>query len=134
MGFFRRWVLNNWGLKLVALGLSFLLWTTYTTEPYGEVGYRVPLEFRNIPSGLEISGDVPTEVHVRVRGRSALLRRLAVGDFSLSVDLHDAEPGVTFIRFTPADVSAPFGVAVVRISPSQIRVLLVRRRPPPPSP
>ena len=73
MGFLRKYVFANAGLKLLALAISFLLWATYTAEPYAEVGFQVPLEFTTMPTQLEMSGDVPTVVHVRVRGRSALL-------------------------------------------------------------
>ena len=69
----RKYILANAPLKLLALAISFVLWTTYTSEPFAEIGFQVPLEFTNMPPQLEISGDVPTLEHVRVRGRSALL-------------------------------------------------------------
>jgi len=123
------WLLHNWPLKLLALALSFLLWTTYRAESYSEVAYQVPIEFRNIPASLEISSDVPAQAHVRVRGRSALLRRLVPADLGLSVDLSRAQAGELLIALTPEQVEAPYGVAVVRITPPQIRVLLSSRRP-----
>jgi diadenylate cyclase len=129
MSFFREGVLNNWGLKSLALALSFLLWTTYTAEPVSEVGYLVPLEFRNVPANVEISGDVPTLVHVRVRGRSGLLRRIVPADLSIAVDLSGQPPSDISIRLTPARVSAPFGVMVVSIIPSDIHVRLIPRHP-----
>jgi hypothetical protein len=133
MGFLRSWVLNNWGLKLLALGISFLLWTTYMAEPLAEVGYLVPLEFNNIPPDLEISGDVPAQVHVRVRGRSALLRRLTPADLGLTVDLSGAGPGEKLIRLIPEQVAAPYGAMVVRITPTHVRVPLIKHRAAPPS-
>lgn len=129
MSFFREGVLHDWGLKLLALALSFLLWSTYTREPVSEVGYVVPLEFRNVPANVEISGDVPTLVHVRVRGRSGLLRRIVPADLSIAVDLSGQPPGETSIHLTPAQVSAPFGVTVVSIIPSDLRVPLIPRHP-----
>jgi diadenylate cyclase len=129
MSFFREGILNNWGLKLLALALSFLLWTTYTAEPVSEVGYLVPLEFRNVPANVEISGDVPTVVHVRARGRSGLLRRIVPADLSIAVDLSGQPPSEISIRLTPAEVSAPFGVTVVSIIPSDLRVRLIPRHP-----
>ncbi|HEX2714711.1 MAG TPA: CdaR family protein [Candidatus Acidoferrales bacterium] len=130
MRFLRKWVFNNWGLKLLALAFSLLLWTTYMAEPVSEVGYLVPLEFSGISGNLEISGDPPTQVQVRVRGRSALLRRLSRADLSIDVDLAGHGASETLIHLTPDLVAAPFGVTVVRINPSQVRVLLVPRREP----
>ena len=134
MGFLRKYVFANAGLKLLALAISFLIWATYTSEPYAEVGFLVPLEFTTMPSQLEMSGDVPTQVHVRVRGRSALLRRMIAADLNLRLDMKDAKAGTRVIDFQPEMVSAPYGVTVVEVTPSEIHVTLVPRRgPPPPS-
>jgi hypothetical protein len=127
MRFLQTYVLANAGLKLLALAISFLLWTTYTSEPFAEVGYQVPLEFTSMPRHLEMSGDLPTLVHVRVRGRSALLRRMVVADISLRVDMKNGKEGTSQIRITPDMVNAPYGATVVQVSPSQFQVTLVPR-------
>ncbi len=132
MRFLRKYILANAGLKLLALGVSVLLWTTYTSEPFAEVGFQVPLEFTSIPSQLEISGDVPTSVHVRVRGRSVLLRRLSPADLSIRIDLKDGRQGDSLVRITPDMISAPYGANVVRVSPSEFHVSLVRSNAPRP--
>jgi YbbR domain-containing protein len=133
MRFLRKYIFANATLKLLSLGVSFLLWTTYTSEPFAEVGFQVPLEFTSMPARLEISGDVPTAVHVRVRGRSALLRRVVAADLNLRVDLKDGKEGASEIRITPDMVGAPYGVTVVQVSPSAFQVTLVPRRAPAPS-
>jgi YbbR domain-containing protein len=130
--FLRKYVFSNWGLKLLSLGISFFLWTTYNAEPLSEVGYTVPLEFVNIPRALEISNDVPTTVRVRVRGRSGLLRRLSAVDLSLRVDLKSAQAGSQEIRLTPDMVGVPYGATVVRLSPSGFDAVLEPHRAPPP--
>ena len=127
MRFLRKYILANAGLKLLAFGVSFLLWTTYTSEPFAEVGFQVPLEFTSMPSQLEISGDVPTSVHVRVRGRSALLRRMVPADLNLRMDMNAAKQGTTSMPITTEKVGVPFGATVVEVSPSEIRVTLVPR-------
>jgi hypothetical protein len=128
MRFLRKYIFANATLKLLSLGVSFLLWTTYTSEPFAEVGFQVPLEFTSMPARLEISGDVPTSVHVRVRGRSALLRRVVAADLNLRVDLKDGKEGASEIRITPDMVGAPYGATVVQVSPSAFQVTLVPRR------
>jgi|SRR5579872_2072059 len=127
MRFLQKYVFANGALKLFALGISFLLWTTYTSEPYAEVGYQVPLEFTSMPTHLEISGDLPTSIHVRVRGRSALLRRIVAADINIRVDMKDGKEGTSQIRITPDMVGAPYGANVVQVSPSQFQVTLVPR-------
>ena len=122
MNFFRKWVLHNSGLKLLALVVSFLLWAAYTSEPFVEVGYVVPLEYLNIPTQLELSGEVQTHVRVYVRGRSAVLRRLSPADLAIQVDLTSTVPGESLVRITASQIDVPLGLEVVRIIPSEIRV------------
>lgn len=132
MRFLRNYIFSNGGLKVAALTISFLLWATYTADPTAEVGFQVPLEFTNMPGSAEISGDVPNAVQVRVRGHSALLRRLTSADLSLRVDLAGARNGESLIRITPDMINAPYGATIVRISPSQFHMMLVPRAAPSP--
>ena len=132
MNFLRKYVFANAGLKLLALAISFLLWVTYTAEPYSEVGFVVPLEFTTMPPRLEISGDVPTVARIRIRGRSALVRRMVPADLNLRLDLKDARQGTMTMTISPQMVAAPFGATVVQVEPAEIHVTLVPRPGPPP--
>jgi hypothetical protein len=133
MRLLRKYIFSNWGLKLVALGISFFLWATYNAEPVAEVGFTVPLEFVNVPSSLEISTDVPTTIRVRVRGRSGLVRRLSAVDLSLRVDLKNAQAGNREIDLTPNMVGVPYGATVVRLSPSEFDAVLTPHHSPAPT-
>lgn len=126
-----RWLTANWALKITSLALATLFWISYTAEPIAEIGLAVPLEFRDIPRGLEISGDVPLQAVIRVRGRSVLLRRLTAADLNLAIDLSHSPAGDSAITFDPADVGVPYGVHVVRISPREVHVKLIERQPAP---
>lgn len=128
MSFLRKYVLADAGLKILALAISFVLWATYTAEPYAEVGFQVPLEFTTMPQQLEIVGDVPTVAHIRVRGRSVLLRRMVPADLNLRLDMKDAKQGTTTLMITPEMVGTPFGTTVVQVAPTEIHVTLVPRR------
>jgi hypothetical protein len=130
--FLRKYILANAGLKLLALSISFLLWATYTSEPFAEVGFQVPIEFTSMPPQLEIPGEVPTSVHVRVRGRSALLRRMVAADLNLRLDMKDRKEGTSSLIISPDVVGAPFGASVVQVSPQEIHVTFVQRHEPPP--
>ena len=125
MRLIRRIFLNNVGLKLLALAISFSLWVTYTAEPFADVGYNVPLAFINVPAGLALGDDAPNVVHVRLRGRSGLLRRLVPSDLNFNVDLAGAKAGRVPVELKPEMVRTPYGTEVVLITPAQFRVMLV---------
>jgi len=84
---------RHFGLKLLSFGLAVLLWMVVSGEETVERGLRVPLELQQMPAGIELLGDVPTTVDVRVRGGSGTLSRVGPGDVVAVLDLRSARAG-----------------------------------------
>ena len=110
------------GLKVLALGLGTSLWLVVAGEHVAERVMRVPLEFHNIPPQLEIVGDPPNTVDVRVRGSAGIISRLEPGEVVASLDLENARPGSRLIHIE--HVRAPFGVEVAQVAPSTVALEL----------
>lgn len=109
------------GLKIVSIGLAALLWALVSGEQVVERALRVPLEFTNVPTNLEIVGDVLDVVDVRVRGSSGALGRIATGEIVAVLDLRPATAGRDqLFHLTDKDVRSPFGVEVVQVAPSTV--------------
>ena len=125
MRLLRRLFLHNLRLKLIAVGISFFLWVTYTAEPFEQVAYNVSVAYLNVPDGLAVGGAPPNAVRVVLRGRSGLLRRLTPADLTLDVDLATAPSGDVPIRLSPTMVGVPYGTEVVRLAPAEFHVSLV---------
>jgi len=124
---------RNLGLKILAIALSSLLWLTVAGEHVVERSLRVPLEFRNMPKPLEIVGNTPDTIDVRVRGSSAELTRLQPGEIVAVLDVSGARSGARLFQIRPDDVRAPFGVEVTQVVPSTLALELeqsARRRVP----
>jgi YbbR domain-containing protein len=115
----RPWPFRHIGLKLLSVGLAVLLWMTVSGEETVERGLRVPLELQ-FPAGLELAGEVPTTVDVRVRGASGTLSRVSAGEVVAVLDLRSARSGRRLFPLTPEQVRVPFGVEVVQVMPSAI--------------
>jgi YbbR domain-containing protein len=114
------------GLKVVALALASLLWLTVAGEHIVERIIRVPLEFRNIPSQLEVVGEPPGNVDVRLRGSSALLSRLEPGDVVAVLDLATARPGSRLFHIPNDAVRSPYGVQVSQVVPGTLAISFER--------
>jgi YbbR domain-containing protein len=110
------------GLKVLSLVLGALIWLLVSGEQIVERALRIPLEFTNLPAELELVGEPPTVVDVRVRGSSGALSRVAAGELVAVLDLRTARPGQRLFPLTGTDVRAPFGVEVVQISPSNVSI------------
>jgi YbbR domain-containing protein len=110
------------GLKVVSVVLAALIWLVVSGEQIVERGFRIPLEFSNLPAGLELASDAPTVVDVRVRGSSGALSRLTPGELVAILDLRQAKTGQRLFHMTGGDVRAPFGVDVVLVTPSSLAI------------
>src|SRR3954462_10382475 len=108
------------GLKVLAIALAVVLWLTVSGEHVVERNLRVPLEFRNIPPQLEITGDTPSTVDVRLRGSSAVLGRLDPGEVVAVLDLSGGRPGPRLFHLRNDQVRAPFGDEVAQVVPSTV--------------
>jgi YbbR domain-containing protein len=119
----RLWPFRHIGLKLLSFGIALMLWMAVSGEETVERGLRVALELQQLPPSLEVTGEVPTTVDVRVRGGSNTLSRVAAGDVVAVLDLRSARPGRRVFSLTQDQVHVPFGVDVVQITPSAIAMV-----------
>jgi len=117
---------RNLGLKVLAIALASLLWLTVAGQHIVERSLRVPLEFRNIPKPLEIVGNTPDTIDVRVRGSSAVLTRLQPGEIVAVLDVSGARTGSRLFQVRADEVRAPFGVEVTQVVPSTLALELER--------
>jgi len=114
------------GLKAIAVGIAVLLWFAVGGEKVVERSLRAPLETQNLPDGLEVVGDEPSAVDVRVRGSSTVLGQLAAGDVVAVLDLSTARPGRRLFHLAPDHVRVPFGVDVTYIGPGTLPLVFER--------
>jgi YbbR domain-containing protein len=114
------------GLKMLAITLAVLLWLTVAGEHEVERTLRVPLEFRNTPETLEIVGEPPSTVDVRLRGSSAQLSRLEAGEIVVMLDLSGARSGSRLFHLRSEEVRVPYGVRVTQVVPSTLSLVLER--------
>jgi YbbR domain-containing protein len=115
-------VLRNVWLKFLSISIATLLWLIVAGDRIVERALRVPIEFQNLPQGLEIVGDPPETVDVRLRASSGTLGRLAAGDMAAVIDLRSARPGRRLFHLTSTTVKVPYGVEVVQVSPATLPI------------
>jgi YbbR domain-containing protein len=118
----RNWITHNWFLKLLSFGFAMTLWVAVASETSSEIGIEVPLEYRNVPAQMEITGDAANTVEVRLRGAANVVKDITPKQVSTTVDLSHVIPGERTIMLTAQNVQVPFGTEVIRISPSQVRI------------
>jgi YbbR domain-containing protein len=115
-----RFPFRNIWLKFLSVCIAVLLWLVIAGERVVERVLRVPVEFQNLPTVMELVGNPPETVDVRVRGSSGLLSRMGPGEMSAVLDLRNVRPGRRLLQLTPNQVNAPYGIEVVQVSPATV--------------
>jgi hypothetical protein len=108
------------GLKLLSLAIALVLWSLVAGQKEAERSLRVPLELQNMPAALELMGEPPSSVDVRVKGPSAMLGMLRGTELVATVEVSAARPGRRMFHLLPDHVSTPVGVRVLNIVPATI--------------
>jgi YbbR domain-containing protein len=118
-------ITDNWGIKLISLGLSLTIWFYVTSKGKTEMTLTVPLELRNIPQNMAVVGPVASSLEVRVQGQERVLRDITSGKKIVGIlDLSMTKEGENIVRLSPDDISRPSGVAVNHMSLSEVKVRL----------
>jgi uncharacterized protein (TIGR00159 family) len=123
----RSLFLRNLGLKLTSLTAAAGLWLILASGVESvERTYTVPIELRNIPSGLELTGTRPQTVDVDLSGSDRELGLLEARELVVSVDLSNAREGVQDIKLTSRNLNNPPEVTPVRFEPPILQFELHR--------
>jgi YbbR domain-containing protein len=111
---------RNLGLKFLSTCIAALLWLIVAGERVVERVMRAPVEMQNLPEGLELVGNPPDTVEVRLRGPSGALSRITAGDMSAMIDLRSARPGRRLFHISQTNVNVPYGMEVVQVGPATL--------------
>ena len=115
---------QNFGWKLLSLGIAVLIWAQVATEP--ELGTRVAVrvEYKNLPEELEFSSEPAGPILLELRGPSGELQGL---NPSVILDMANVQPGVHTFIIGDGNVKLPHGVHLVSANPSVVRFEFDRR-------
>ena len=113
-------------LRVASLALAVVLWVIIAGRDTAERGLTVPVQLRNVPPDLEITGDLINSVDVRLRASPGLIESLDPDQVLAPIDLEGAEEGEHIIHLTAEQIRTPFGFRVVKITPSLLTLNLER--------
>ena len=113
---------------ITAACFSFLLisvvWFGFTKSLDTLVSFEVPIQYTGRMPGVDIVGSSDDVVRVHIIGAGALIKSVRADQVAVNIDLGSVPLGVNTLRILPSDVSLPPGVALNRVTPSEIEVIL----------
>lgn len=120
----RKPFVKNLGLKISAVMISLVLWFFVTSRGQSEISLDVPLEFKNMPNGLEMVTAGTKTVAVTVRGQERLMKNVRPSAVRAFADLDKAKKGENTVPITQDDIKLPYSLRLVSVQPASVRVRL----------
>jgi YbbR domain-containing protein len=118
-----HWLTKNIGWKIFSLALAIGLWFAFVGESETAASVAVPVEYRNLPQGMDISNDLPDHLYLKVRGPAARVSTSEMSQAAVVLDLSSIDrPGEQTFTLDQSSVKLPTGLQLTRAVPSQIRV------------
>jgi YbbR domain-containing protein len=114
-------VSHNFVWKLAALAGAVVIWGLVATEPELSTFTAVRIEFRNLPSQIEIGNSPMDTVTLELRGPAGELGRPGERRPSVVLDMSDVAPGLRTYQIGGGNLSLPPGVHLVHAFPSEVR-------------
>ena len=119
----KRLFWENLAFKAAAVVLAVILWVFVTSKGQTEMSLSVPIEYVNIPSGIEISKRTVTTAHIVVRTHESLSKNIRQENVRVSVDVSRAKKGEEIFSLKKDEVKVAYGATVAKIEPSTVKLV-----------
>jgi len=110
--------------KGIAFALVLVLWGFIAGQQRTEMWLTVPFEYRNIPTNMEIAGELVNKVEVGIRGPRGVISGVSQDQVRAHIDLSQGLRGLNYVRITTDNIRIPLGTEVTKINPSSMRIRL----------
>lgn len=117
-------ITTNLAPKIGAAVLSLGLWGFIAGQQKTEMLFTIPLEYRNLPPNVEISGELVNRIEVGLRGPRGVITNVSADKIRAHVDLSQSSRGLNYIRLSTENITIPLGAEITKINPEIIRLRL----------
>lgn len=130
MHLLRGWLFDNLGLKFTALLLAVLVYLNVFTDRPATLVVSFPIDYKNLPDSLTLSGPAPATIEAQLRGTGKQLIALRVREPRIAVSLEGVHAGRFDRAIGTSDLPLPEGegIAVEKlIGPLMLELTLDRQ-------
>ncbi len=130
-----RRLTENLATKIAAITIATVLWgvLVWNIEPVQRT-YVVPVEFRNVPADLSVSGIEPSEVRVTIAGPANQFDLLEPNQLRFSLPVYERGNGLRSVWLPENALTTPSGLEVGAIEPQRVWFQVNARKPSPAKP
>lgn len=119
----KRLLLENLSLKTSAVVLALILWIFVSSKGQTELSMSVPLEYINIPAGIETAKHIEKSANIVIRAHESLLKNIRKEDIRVNVDVSRAKKGEGLFYIKKDDVRLPYTATIISIEPQSLKIV-----------
>jgi diadenylate cyclase len=129
-----RWsfLTHNLWAKGMAVALAAVLWVALAGQQSSEISMTIPVEYQQIAPHIELRGDVPREVNIRLRGSQLALEALRSRQVRARVSLAQVREGINYFLLTRNQIDLPAGIDLTEIRPALLLIEVQKKEGQPP--
>ena len=121
-----RWLVRNWELKLLALGVAAIVWFFVVSADRSQIGFAAPVEYVGLEGSRVVIGTPREAVDVQLEAARWAAARLTPASVRVRVDVSKLGEGDHVVQLSTEQVDVPSGVQVLRVWPGFVRLTLAR--------
>lgn len=123
-----RLILSDARLKLIAAGVAALLWGISVVATGSTIRIvSVPVEFSDVPRGLQLVEQSAPRITLQLRGSSWLINYGDLSRLVVHFSLRNAQEGVQRFHVGAGNVGLPPGIVLDTSSPTDLSVRLISK-------
>lgn len=125
----KRETAQRHSMKIIAIFFAVSLWFYVLNSEPIQIERKLTINYI-IPKGFAIASLTEKEVTLKIKGSKAFIQNIFSNKEKLNVDLNPyfVSSGKSFkVKFYASDVSVPFGVEILDISPKETSIELDRK-------
>ena len=121
--------LSHLSLKFAALGLAAVVWSaSFLAAGNNLRTVSVPVEFSDVPSGMDVTEQSASTLEVQLRGSTWLMDSVSLTNLIANFSLRNTRAGWNTLSIGPGTLGLPPGIVLERVSPQKLVVRVVRRQ------
>ncbi|MCD4719175.1 MAG: diadenylate cyclase [Desulfobacula sp.] len=121
----KSWFTRRYQIKAAVFALVFIMWLAFAGQQNFEKKIDLPLNFRNIPTGLVVSLPAEPKISITCRGLRKDVSLLNENNIITFIDLFSARIGKSSYTITTGNLILPNDrIHIVHITPSRMELIL----------
>lgn len=119
---FKKYILENWKLKLLSVALATVLWFVVFLMGETKKEISVPVSLVNLSKGYVVMKMDIEKVDITLTGRVSVLKDIKENDVKVSLSASNVQEGENVFNITKSNVQIPRGVQIGDIRPSSTKI------------